>query len=694
MINKSSNIFSRLAISGVMSIVLITSAASGGSVVKAQSTRDFSSVRISGYQIYGRNFENGATTAALNPRLSISDSCRGPVEYLSGVTTSRYYDNTVADGTIFDRTAWYSDAVGNGTGTAFAVGNSTPPPSDVCILRGVINGHIPLDWTWEQAHDFGGSGDKTYTGRLALIDGERVHNVEDGWHPRELPEFSNTGVIEMRNVYMTGIRDDAVENDNFMPGLIEDSLFDGVLTFLSEQNQSGGTPTTMGANEDQYIRVTRVYARLISTNSNGTGNPGRWFKWLPLGTVNHKLIITDSVFATHGPSPRDGWSALNFPPGTTFQGTNYVLWLGAPGEYRATIPAGVIFLEGQAAIDKWNAVRNTWLINHGYAARPLNDFNPMDDPVVAPTSIPINTPTPTPTKTAVPANTATATPTNPSIGTPTNTATLTPLFTPTFTSTNTPADTPSSYNPLYLSLASSQTIAGIPSSDEDIWKFDGQDWTLLFDGSDVGVGSPDLSAFSMVDANTILMSFSGAVTVNGLTINPQDVVQFDATSLGVNTTGTFSMYFDGSDVGLSASAESIDELSVLSDGHVLISTTGSSSVPGVSGADEDVLAFSPTTLGDATSGTWTMYFDGSDAGLSESNNEDVNGLDVTADGKIYLSTLGDFAVNGLSGADEDVFICVPISLGNTTSCKYSPDLYFDGSSLGLSGNDVDGLDLP
>ena len=140
-------------------------------------------------------------------------------------------------------------------------------------------------------------------------------------------------------------------------------------------------------------------------------------------------------------------------------------------------------------------------------------------------------------------------------------------------------------------MASSQTIGGIPSSDEDIWKFDGQAWTLLFDGSDVGVGSPDLFAFSMVDANTILMSFNNAVTVNGLTINPQDVVQFEATSLGANTTGTFSMYFDGSDVGLSASAESIDELSVLSNGQVLISTTGSSTVPGVSAADEDVLAF-------------------------------------------------------------------------------------------------------
>jgi hypothetical protein len=313
---------------------------------------------------------------------SISELCAGPVIYLSGVTASRYTHDKVADGTIFDRTGWYSDAVGNGTNTAFSIGNGDPPPTDVCIFGGVINGHVPLSWSWEEAHDVGGTGDRTYTGRLVLIDGARVHNVEDGWKPRELPEFGNTGIMHMRNAYMTGIRDDAIENDNFMPGLIEDSLFDGVHTFLSEQNQSGETPLTIGPDEDRTIGVSHVYVRLYSTNSDGNGNPGRWFKWQPRGTVNHSLIITDSVFATHG-LPESGWSRLNFPPGTTFVGTNYILWLGTPGTYEATIPAGVIFLEGQAAIDKWNQVRNTWLTTHGYSPRPLDDFNPMDDPVVA-----------------------------------------------------------------------------------------------------------------------------------------------------------------------------------------------------------------------------------------------------------------------------------------------------------------------
>jgi len=134
-------------------------------------------------------------------------------------------------------------------------------------------------------------------------------------------------------------------------------------------------------------------------------------------------------------------------------------------------------------------------------------------------------------------------------------------------------------------------------------------------------------------------------------------------------------------------------VSLLPDGRVLLSTTGSSSVAGVTGADEDVLAFTPTTLGTATSGTWAMYFDGSDVGLADASSEDVDALDADLNGNIYLSTTGNFAVTGVSGFDEDVFVCSPTSLGSVTACSYFTALYFDGSTWGLSANDVDAFNF-
>ena len=166
-----------------------------------------------------------------------------------------------------------------------------------------VNGHIPLNFDWAATHDYGGFGYRTTSSGLAMVDGARVHNVEDGWKPRESAAsrevsatYPNVGTMSMRDVYMTGIRDDAIEDDEFMPGDIQDSLFDGVWCFLSEQNQTGGNPATIGSGEDRNIRITRDYVRLSVTNGGETG-AGHWFKWQGRGSQNHTLVITDSVFA-------------------------------------------------------------------------------------------------------------------------------------------------------------------------------------------------------------------------------------------------------------------------------------------------------------------------------------------------------------------------------------------------------------
>ncbi len=295
--------------------------------------------------------------------------------------------------------------------------------------------------------------------------------------------------------------------------------------------------------------------------------------------------------------------------------------------------------------------------------------------------------TPTPSRTPTRTNTPTAGPS------PTSTPTATHTFTPTSTLTPT-ATVPPSSNTFYSSFASSGSVGGVSFADEDILQFDGTTWSLFFDGGDVGLASVDVRSFYYLDADRILMSFNTSIMLDGVTFAPTDIAQFDATSLGSVTAGTFSMYFNGVDVELSTSSEYIDALEVLSDGKVLISTVGTPAVTGVtSPADEDILAFTPTTLGATTSGTWALYFDGSDVGLADSSMEDVDALDVDASGNIYLSTTGVFSVTGVSGDDEDVFICAPTSLGSVTACNYFSSLYFDGSTWGLTSNDMDAFNL-
>jgi hypothetical protein len=249
-----------------------------------------------------------------------------------------------------------------------------------------------------------------------------------------------------------------------------------------------------------------------------------------------------------------------------------------------------------------------------------------------------------------------------------------------------------------FSLRDAATVGGVSVANEDIVSYDGAGhFSLAFDGSDVGLGAYRIDGFAWLDSDTLLLSVDADRTniLPGMTgpIDDSDVARFDASSLGATTAGTFSIYFDGSDVGLTQSAADVDALELLSDGRIVISTTGTVSVSGVSARDEDLLAFTPTSLGQTTVGTFALYFDGSDVGLGESP-EDVDAVSVDASGRLFLSTADTFAVPGLSGADEDVFVFNPTELGSTTAGTYSPSLFFDGSSFGLAANDVFGIDVP
>jgi hypothetical protein len=250
--------------------------------------------------------------------------------------------------------------------------------------------------------------------------------------------------------------------------------------------------------------------------------------------------------------------------------------------------------------------------------------------------------------------------------------------------------------PLYFSLLNGGSVGGVTVADEDVAFYNGTSFSLSFDGSDVGLGSRRLDAFGWLDADSLLLSLdTDGATLPGVggTIDDSDVVRFDATSLGSNTSGAFSMYFDGSDVGLTTSGEDVDTFELLANGKIVLSTEGSASVPGVSAGEEDLLVFTPTTLGATTGGTYAMYFDGSDVGVSSSS-ENVDAAAVDAAGRIYLSTTGNFSVTGASGADEDVFVFAPTALGATTAGTFGPSLYFDGSTFGLGGNDISAIDLP
>ncbi len=313
-------------------------------------------------------------------------------------------------------------------------------------------------------------------------------------------------------------------------------------------------------------------------------------------------------------------------------------------------------------------------------------------------------------------------------GTLTNTVQVTtlegPISAATITSTAiVPPSAPVPAATLYLSLANNGGATGYTVGlgpgpvvtgvrDEDIIGWDGgTGFIMIFDGSDVGLGGTDVDAFYIDSANgKIYLSLETPTTLGSLgLVADSDILQFTATSLGTTTAGSFSLFFDGSEVGLNGNGEDVDAIELLPDGRLLVSTIGPPSVPGLNSGlrDEDLLAFTPDTPGNYSGdGTWSLYFNGSNSGIAGSNaqlaaaDEDVDAASVAADGNIYLSTTGTFSVPGVAGANEDVFVCggsppaTAPTTGPLTACAYSPTLFFNGSAFGLAGNDVDAIELP
>ena len=321
-------------------------------------------------------------------------------------------------------------------------------------------------------------------------------------------------------------------------------------------------------------------------------------------------------------------------------------------------------------------------------------------PTVTNTPLPTATNTPLPTATNTPLPTATNTPLPTATNTPLPTATNIPL--PTATNTPIPPTPTASPTPpaggevIYVSSSSGGSVGGVSFADEDILAFDVNTavWSKIFDGSDVGLsgaGARDVDAFHFLDDGSIILSFLGSTSIPDVgTVDDSDLVRFVPTSLGSNTAGSFEMYFDGSDVGLTRSGEDIDSVSVTASGDLLLSTLGNFSVSGVSGKDEDILRFSPSSLGSNTSGSWSLEFDGSDVGLSDSSSEDVSGVWLDdATGNIYLSTLGSFSVTGAAGDGADIFVCGSPTTGNNTACTFS--LFWDGSLNGFGDEVIDGF---
>jgi hypothetical protein len=168
---------------------------------------------------------------------------------------------------------------------------------------------------------------------------------------------------------------------------------------------------------------------------------------------------------------------------------------------------------------------------------------------------------------------------------------------------------------------------------------------------------------------------------DGSNVDNSDILRFEPNSLGEETDGSWSLYFDGSDVDLKTPQESISALTVLGDGRIVISTDGPFKAGSLNAKSRDLVVFTPTSLGENTAGSWEIYFDGSDVPFLSASQDSIVAVhqdDETGD--LYLAT---------SGADGLILVCSPVAMGDYTNCTFT--VFWDGAANGLDSNKIDAI---
>jgi 3-phytase len=292
---------------------------------------------------------------------SFSCLAGGADTVLTGLSTEAYYTRSMAAGEVIDaRRASFvhcsqPDPASPCAENTYPVNLGSTSAPEACWSGGVVAGANRLDATWEEMHDPNNAGfifeNPTFT-----VQGIRIYNVGDGIRPR-------TGATDfsIRDVWLSAVRDDCVENDYMNGGIVADSLLDGCFVGFSARHSS---PARSGAANLWTIErsLVRLEAMPGPPEGGDAGHKG-FFKWTDWGDENSaspRLALYNNVFMAEqaGQVPADH---MGIPPGKLADcADNVMVWLG-PGDYPAALPSCFRVVKERSV---WERARAEWIARH------------------------------------------------------------------------------------------------------------------------------------------------------------------------------------------------------------------------------------------------------------------------------------------------------------------------------------------
>lgn len=293
---------------------------------------------------------------------TIEDCLPRPADHVTlveGTLTERYRTANVPNDTTYDFRNLTTTAYPNGGLYPLSLGNDGGT-SGICVLGGTVLGQLDRNLTWPEVKlNYDGDGLRIEGSQWYYVDGLRLDNVEDGLSPRG-PQDANHPTLYARNLYFTYVRDDCIESDACLPGIVEDSLFDGCYMGISERpGNAASCPESLAGHEFVMDGVLlRLQAMPREDGSDGDAH-GHFFKWTNNPTSG-KLIVRNSILLAAEVS-YSGRNTMGFPDGAVAENVTLV-WLGE-GDFPTSLPPGVTVTKD---IQVWESARSAWLKRHGY----------------------------------------------------------------------------------------------------------------------------------------------------------------------------------------------------------------------------------------------------------------------------------------------------------------------------------------
>ena len=232
------------------------------------------------------------------------------------------------------------------------------------VRGGLIRGQVPLGSDWKFTYCNSAAVNLRQSPRVT-INGIRVGNAWDGIR---IGPGSDEFIV--RNVWLSNIRDDAVENDYLVSGRIENSLFDGVMQAVALMpNKAVNIPTSSGTVtingslillRDYPFRGRQRFGTLAKSDARA-----------PALRMERSIIAIDSPDGATWPEYwANGWDKLQFASNNLF------LWLSdRPPPAALSLPRrGFKVVTGARARALWSDARRNWINCHPQVARLPGDL--------------------------------------------------------------------------------------------------------------------------------------------------------------------------------------------------------------------------------------------------------------------------------------------------------------------------------